>query len=254
MFFRDFYRDHGLLSPEMQQVVTRLSNDHADPDWSLSVGFPSFHGSGFVNILGNDVKLLNDYIMGLNLPCLKGKRLYKAGKSIMKQDGFIDWHYDSHARSMLLHRIHIPVITNPSVKFYCKWFKDPTVYTHTMSANHLYSYNNRVPHVVSNKGPDRHHLILDYLDETTSKRFTSENLWNLMQTNMLGIELPNGIAANYIGSSKLESTESYPIFRRSDLSVMNMLYTTTTPDERNAWIKYPKVLSEELQRATAFDE
>jgi len=72
----------------------------------------------------------------------------------------IDKHRDGLAKDFFLHKIHIPIETNPFVDFYIK----PNTYH--LKEGIAYEVNNLLPHSVVNKGQtDRIHLIFEYVDE-----------------------------------------------------------------------------------------
>ena len=72
----------------------------------------------------------------------------------------IDSHIDGSESYYFLHKIHIPLVTNPDVEFYIN------SQSHYLEEGHAYEVNNIVPHNVLNKGKtDRIHLIFEYFDE-----------------------------------------------------------------------------------------
>ena len=77
----------------------------------------------------------------------------------MAPGGIIKPHVDSHPAAGWPHKIHIPIQTNPGVKFYIA----PDV--HYLEAGQAYEVNNRGMHAVRNDGPEaRIHLIFEYYD------------------------------------------------------------------------------------------
>jgi hypothetical protein len=72
--------------------------------------------------------------------------------------GKIDPHRDSHPSFNCGHRIHVPITTNPRVRFTVdgRPFK--------LEVGQCYEINNRMMHSVANKGDtDRIHFIFDYV-------------------------------------------------------------------------------------------
>jgi len=72
--------------------------------------------------------------------------------------GRIAPHVDTHASLRLSHRIHVPLVTNPRVRFFIDGVP------HRFAAGRAVEINNQLSHSVMNDGPDdRVHLIFDYL-------------------------------------------------------------------------------------------
>jgi hypothetical protein len=68
-------------------------------------------------------------------------------------------HIDKSPSAEVPHKIHIPVVTNPDVRFLI----DQGEYV--LERGRAYEVNNRRPHEVrNNSGEDRLHLIFDYFD------------------------------------------------------------------------------------------
>jgi hypothetical protein len=92
-------------------------------------------------------------------------RWYPAGGVIIRAmaakllpGGKIDPHRDSHPSFNCGHRIHVPITTNPRVRFTVdgRPFK--------LEVGQCYEINNRMMHSVANKGDtDRIHFIFDYV-------------------------------------------------------------------------------------------
>jgi hypothetical protein len=77
----------------------------------------------------------------------------------MAPGGVIRPHIDLNPAAGWPHKIHVPLLTNPDVKF----FIEPD--THHLATGHAYEVNNRVRHAVANDGTtDRIHLIFEYFD------------------------------------------------------------------------------------------
>jgi hypothetical protein len=77
----------------------------------------------------------------------------------MSPGGIIKPHVDSHPAAGWPHKIHIPIQTNPDVRFLIA----PDV--HYLEEGQAYEVNNRGVHAVRNDGAqDRIHLIFEYYD------------------------------------------------------------------------------------------
>jgi len=93
------------------------------------------------------------------------KRFYSPGGTIIRamaakllSGGRINPHFDAHATFSRSHRIHVPITTNPRVRFMIdgKPFQ--------MSVGNAYEINNQKTHSVMNSGKDdRITFIFDYL-------------------------------------------------------------------------------------------
>ena len=67
-------------------------------------------------------------------------------------------HVDEHESLRLSHRIHLPLVTNPRVRFFIDGVP------HRFEAGRAVEVNNQLSHSVMNDGPsDRIHFIFDYL-------------------------------------------------------------------------------------------
>ncbi len=85
----------------------------------------------------------------------------------MDPGGEILLHVDSEPASGFPHKIHVPLQTNPRVKFYVK------PYYYHFQVGKAYEVNNRIGHAVKNDGDtSRVHLIFEYydLDQAESDR------------------------------------------------------------------------------------
>jgi len=77
----------------------------------------------------------------------------------MAPGGVIHPHVDGARAASWPHKIHVPLMTNPGVRF----FVDPRYYH--LEADQAYEVNNLVPHAVVNEGSTpRIHLIFEYYD------------------------------------------------------------------------------------------
>ena len=87
-----------------------------------------------------------------------GGRIIRAMAAKLLPGSKIDPHRDSHPSFNCGHRIHVPVTTNPRVRFTVdgRPFK--------LEVGQCYEINNRMMHSVANKGDtDRIHFIFDYV-------------------------------------------------------------------------------------------
>lgn len=77
----------------------------------------------------------------------------------MAPGGVIHPHVDANLAARWPHKIHIPILTNPQVKF----FVDPE--WHHFDAGYAYEVNNLGRHAVKNEGTtERIHLIFEYFN------------------------------------------------------------------------------------------
>ncbi|HKL62752.1 MAG TPA: aspartyl/asparaginyl beta-hydroxylase domain-containing protein [Woeseiaceae bacterium] len=87
-----------------------------------------------------------------------GGTIIRAMAARLAAGGRIDPHRDSHASFHASHRIHIPVTTNPRVRFMIDGRP------HRLEVGKVYELNNQLLHSVMNKGDeDRITFIFDYL-------------------------------------------------------------------------------------------
>jgi quercetin dioxygenase-like cupin family protein len=87
-----------------------------------------------------------------------GGTIIRAMAARLAAGGRIDPHRDSHASFHASHRIHIPITTNPRVRFMIDGRP------HRLEVGKVYELNNQLLHSVMNKGSeDRITFIFDYL-------------------------------------------------------------------------------------------
>jgi hypothetical protein len=87
-----------------------------------------------------------------------GGRIIRAMAAKLMAGSKIDPHRDAHPSFNCGHRIHVPITTNPRVRFTVdgRPFK--------LEVGQVYEINNRLMHSVANKGDtDRIHFIFDYV-------------------------------------------------------------------------------------------
>ena len=106
--------------------------------------------------LANVVVPLMDQIIARWYP--PGGRIIRAMIARMPPGARIDPHHDAHPSFACGHRIHVPIDTNPRVRFTV----DGRPFN--LQAGRVYEINNLKVHSVINKGAtDRTHLIFDYV-------------------------------------------------------------------------------------------
>jgi hypothetical protein len=77
----------------------------------------------------------------------------------MQPGTYIPEHIDGNNRGWIPHKIHVPIVTNPNVKFYVNGKE------YHFEKGKVYEVNNAAPHAVKNEGDSaRIHLIFEYLD------------------------------------------------------------------------------------------
>lgn len=112
------------------------------------------------SVLATDNKTLIDSVDPL-ISTLEGKYSGKRGRVLLVNlpaGENIPEHMDSGAYLQIVHRNHIPVITNDQVMF---GVGNSVV---NMKENNLYEINNHKTHYVNNDGDtDRYHLIIDII-------------------------------------------------------------------------------------------
>lgn len=88
----------------------------------------------------------------------EGGSVIRAMAAKLKAGGIISPHWDSHESFIHSHRIHIPVTTNPGVRFMINGRP------HRFTVGNAYEINNQKHHSVMNTGSeDRITFIFDYL-------------------------------------------------------------------------------------------
>jgi len=87
-----------------------------------------------------------------------GGTVIRAMAALLPPGGRITPHFDSHQTFRASHRIHVPITTNPRVRF----MVDGRPYQ--LQVGQAYELNNQLTHSVMNSGPeDRITFIFDYL-------------------------------------------------------------------------------------------
>lgn len=95
-------------------------------------------------------------ILGNHYP--KGGTIIRAMAAKLKSGGVIAPHRDTHQSFVCSHRIHVPITTNPGVRFMIDGRP------HQLAVGHAYEINNQHNHSVMNSGAeDRITFIFDYL-------------------------------------------------------------------------------------------
>ena len=90
-----------------------------------------------------------------------GGTIIRAMAAKLKSGGIISPHRDSHMSFVRSHRIHVPITTNPGVRFMIDGKP------HRFEVGRAYEINNQLNHSVMNSGAeDRITFIFDYLPKT----------------------------------------------------------------------------------------
>lgn len=94
-----------------------------------------------------------------------GGTIIRAMAARLEAGGFIKPHTDKHPSFHHGHRIHIPIYSNPRVRFMIDGRPQK------MAIGHVYEINNQRQHSVMNKGSEgRINFIFDYIPPTTIRR------------------------------------------------------------------------------------
>ncbi len=111
--------------------------------------------SGWERLADAALPLVNSILSQYYPP---GGRVIRAMAARLAPGCVIKTHSDTHASFHVGHRIHIPLATNPRVRFTID--RAPC----SMQVGHAYEINNQLQHSVMNKGAeDRIHFIFDYV-------------------------------------------------------------------------------------------
>lgn len=111
--------------------------------------------AGWARLADAAVPLMDEIVARWYPP---GGRYIRAVVARMVPGARIEPHRDSHESFACAHRIHVPIATNPRVRF----MVDGRPYS--LEAGRVYEINNRKMHSVTNKGTnDRVHFIFDYM-------------------------------------------------------------------------------------------
>ena len=109
------------------------------------------------------------------LSLIPGK-LLRATLIRMQPQSVIKYHLDGvHELWKSCHRIHLPIITEPEVKFYYKWLEQGAIQESSkhLAAGTLVEIDNFIPHGVAHKGHAvRYHLMYDILPDSYAGSFT----------------------------------------------------------------------------------
>jgi hypothetical protein len=111
--------------------------------------------AGWNRLAAETVPLMDSIIARWYPP---GGRIIRAMAAKLMAGGRIDPHRDAHPSFDCGHRIHVPITTNPRVRFTVdgRPFK--------LEVGQVYEINNRLMHSVANRGTtDRIHLLFDYV-------------------------------------------------------------------------------------------
>ena len=250
MRFDRFYTDL-LASPDIERVVDslwkyvtpELLEDHSNfyPSFNGCLGFSlaSLYQDGLRlgrSVDPKDVKCVESYLRKCLSLTVENRTLYNMSIALMKPSGFIDWHYDMHARSMVCERLHIPMRTHLSCLFYAKNFNSEDCFVYRMEEGHVYRFNNRVPHAVKNDSSiNRVHLVLDYVDVEVAEFLLENRLMDSWRQLILAPIRPIDRVHDCVPDG-CSACPSLPLFGYSKEHVTAM--NTSIPDDRNVW-KYP---------------
>ena len=99
----------------------------------------------------------------------KGGTIIRAMAAKLKSGGVIAPHRDTHQSFIHSHRIHVPITTNPGVRFMIDGRP------HQLAVGHAYEINNQHNHSVMNSGTeDRITFIFDYLPPTGAEEMSRQ--------------------------------------------------------------------------------
>jgi len=102
----------------------------------------------------------------LGIPLNQVLRMHLAS---MPKGSDIKFHVDKNAWVRLAHRVHVPIITHPDVFFLAqttRWVdKGNQILRIKSNAGEVYEFNNGKGHAVHNIGPNRVHLIIDWVEK-----------------------------------------------------------------------------------------
>ena len=115
------------------------------------------------NLLAGEAVPLMHQILADHYP--PGGTIIRAMAARLQAGGVIKPHHDKHPSFHYGHRIHIPIYTNPRVRFMIDGR------TQKMQIGHVYEINNQKRHSVMNKGTEgRINFIFDYVPPTKIQR------------------------------------------------------------------------------------
>ena len=110
---------------------------------------------GWDRLAATAVPLMHDIIARHFTP---GGTIIRAMAAMLLPGGRINPHFDSHPSFRLSHRIHVPITTNPRVRFMIDGRP------HRLEVGKVYEINNQRTHSVINTGQEgRITFIFDYL-------------------------------------------------------------------------------------------
>lgn len=134
--------------------------------------------SSYINpdVIGTDLEQVYQTVTQQVLQLVPGKPL-RATLIRMQPQSVIKYHLDGvHEVWQACHRIHLPIITEPEVKFYYKWLDESGNLREAskhLEVGTLVEIDNFVPHGVAHKGHSvRYHLMYDVLPADYAGSFT----------------------------------------------------------------------------------
>lgn len=139
-----------------ESLVMVFTDDDAWPELTVK------KEPGWRRLADAALPLMHDLIARCYSP---GGAIVRAMAAKLKAGGRIDPHVDVHPSFHIGHRIHVPITTNPRVRF----FVDGRPYK--LQVGQAYEINNQKSHSVSNKGgEDRITFIFDYVPPDELRR------------------------------------------------------------------------------------
>jgi aspartyl/asparaginyl beta-hydroxylase (cupin superfamily) len=122
--------------------------------------------AGWDRLADTAVRVMEDLIRRCYRP---GGTIIRAMAAKLPAGGRITPHFDAHKTFRASHRIHVPLTTNPRVRFMI----DGRPYQ--LQAGQAYELNNQLTHSVMNSGrTDRITFIFDYLPPRAIRRTETE--------------------------------------------------------------------------------
>jgi len=121
-------------------------------------GWPDIHVSKYPgwNLLADQAMPVVNQVLSAHYP--PGGSIIRLMVANLVAGGSIDEHYDADPSFAVGHRIHVPLQTNPDVRFLIEGKR------YVMEEGKAYEINNLKFHEVHNEGAaDRYHLIFDYV-------------------------------------------------------------------------------------------
>ena len=139
-----------------ESVVMVFTDDEAWPELMVK------KEAGWCRLADAALPVMHDIIGRFYPP---GGAIVRAMAAKLKAGGKIEPHVDSHPSFRIGHRIHVPITTNPRVRFIIDGRP------HRLLVGQAYEINNQKAHSVANKGvDDRITFIFDYVPPDELRR------------------------------------------------------------------------------------